>query len=204
MLSNAGTSRPSGTPISIRARRDVREEVDSVKVHIGIALCRTCAPFAPDPLHHLSSPERVPHPFRERLLFIVIAVMSVTRGTFPHINRVFYMTVNRWCIWGPSLHRHGYCHRRNTLPKRFPRRRDGDDARDGHLRAFSYGGFPATGKGWLQPARISALRRSGTPARLPQTLRPTSSFGHPLDQAQSGPRVPKSRVVAARELLVLV
>ena len=58
----------------------------------------------------------------------------------------------------------------------------------------------SSGRGWWH----SALRRSGTPARLLQTLRPTGSFGHPLDQAQCGPRVPKSRVVAARQLLVLV
>jgi hypothetical protein len=59
---------------------------------------------------------------------------------------------------------------------------------------------PSSSTGWWH----SGLRRSGTPARLPQTLCPTSSFGHSLDQAQSGPRVPKSRVVAARQLLVLV
>jgi hypothetical protein len=37
-------------------------------------------------------------PFREPLQFIVIAVMSVMGGTFPDTNRVFYMTVNYWCI----------------------------------------------------------------------------------------------------------
>jgi hypothetical protein len=35
---------------TIRARRDVREEVDSLKLHTGIALCRACAPILP--AHH--------------------------------------------------------------------------------------------------------------------------------------------------------
>ena len=166
----------------------------------------------PRALSRLFSPCSSPSPisgecptlFREPLQFLVIAVMSVMSGTFPDTYGVFYMTVNCQCIWGPSRHRHGERHRRNALPKRLSSYYDGDDAHDDDLRAFSCGGFPSSGKGWLPPARISALRRSGTPARLPQTLRPTSSFSHPLDQAQSGPRVPKSRVVAARQLLVLV
>jgi hypothetical protein len=40
---NTRSSRPSGTAISIRAGRDVREEVESLKLHIGIALRRTSA-----------------------------------------------------------------------------------------------------------------------------------------------------------------
>jgi hypothetical protein len=63
--------------------------------------------------------------------------MSVIRGTFSDTYGVFCMTMNSWCIRGSSRHRHGYCHRRNALPKRLPRRRDGDDAHDGPLRAYS-------------------------------------------------------------------
>src|SRR5215208_3559123 len=37
-------------------------------------LCRTCAPYIPSTSHHLSSPERVLHPFREPLHFIVMSV----------------------------------------------------------------------------------------------------------------------------------
>jgi hypothetical protein len=37
----------------------------------------------------------------------------------------------------PSRHRHGYRHRRNALPKRLTRRRDGDDAHDDDIRAYS-------------------------------------------------------------------
>jgi hypothetical protein len=47
------------------------------------------------------------------------------------------MTMVCWCVWGPSRHRHGHRHRRNTLPKRLPRRCDSDDAHDGELRAYS-------------------------------------------------------------------
>jgi hypothetical protein len=47
------------------------------------------------------------------------------------------MTVNCWSIRGPSRHRHGERHRRNALPKRPPRYRDGDDAHDVDIRAYS-------------------------------------------------------------------
>jgi hypothetical protein len=47
---------------------------------------------------------------------------------------------------------------------------------------------------WWPSTPLCALRRSGTPARLLQTFRPTSSFGHPLDQVQRSPRVPNSCV----------
>jgi hypothetical protein len=40
-------------------------------------LCRACAPHAPGSSHALSSPDRVPHPFREPLHFIVMSVMVV-------------------------------------------------------------------------------------------------------------------------------
>jgi hypothetical protein len=76
-------------------------------------------------------------PFRISLQFSVIAVMSVKSGAFPDTYGVFDMTLNCQCIWGPSLHRHGERHRRNALPKRLPRRRDGDDAHDADIRAYS-------------------------------------------------------------------
>jgi hypothetical protein len=61
--------------------------------------------------HTISRPHnRVEHPFRDPLQFIVIAVMSVMSGTFPDTYGVFYMTVNCQCIWGPSYHRHVYRH----------------------------------------------------------------------------------------------
>jgi hypothetical protein len=62
-------------------------------------------------------------------------------GTFPHTNGVFYVTVNRWRVRGPSRHRHGYRHRGKSLGKRFSRYRDGHDAHDGHLRAYSRQGM---------------------------------------------------------------
>jgi hypothetical protein len=63
--------------------------------------------------------------------------MSVMSGTFPDTYGVFYMTVNCQCIWGPSRHRHGECHRRNALPKQLTRCHDGDDAHDADIRAYS-------------------------------------------------------------------
>ena len=47
------------------------------------------------------------------------------------------MTLNCWRVRGPSRHRHGYRHRGKGLGKRFSRYRDGDDAHDGPLRAYS-------------------------------------------------------------------
>ena len=76
-------------------------------------------------------------PFREPLQFIVIAVMSVMSGTFPYTYGVFYVTIKSWRVRGPSRHRHGERHRRNALPKRLTRRRDGDDAHDADIRAYS-------------------------------------------------------------------
>jgi hypothetical protein len=47
------------------------------------------------------------------------------------------MTVNCWRVRGPSRHRYGYRHREKGLGKRFSRYRDGHDAHDGPLRAYS-------------------------------------------------------------------
>jgi hypothetical protein len=44
----------------------------------------------------------------------------------------------------PSRHRHGERHRRNALPKRLTRRRDGDDAHDADTRAYSRQGHYST------------------------------------------------------------
>ncbi len=57
--------------------RNVRGEVDSLKLHTGIALCRACAPHTPGPLQHLSSPKECDYSFREPLHFIVMSVMVV-------------------------------------------------------------------------------------------------------------------------------
>jgi hypothetical protein len=58
-------------------------------------------------------------------------------GTFPDTYGVFYMTVYRWRVRGLSCHRHGYRHRGKGLGKRLTRRRDGDDAHDADIRAYS-------------------------------------------------------------------
>jgi hypothetical protein len=63
--------------------------------------------------------------------------MNVMSGSFPDTYGVFYMTVNCQCIWGPSYHRHGECQRRNALPKGLTRYRDGDDALDADIQAYS-------------------------------------------------------------------
>jgi hypothetical protein len=63
--------------------------------------------------------------------------MSVMGGPFPDTYGVFYMTVDCWRVRGPSRHCHGERHVETGLPKRLTRRRDGDDAHDGHLRAYS-------------------------------------------------------------------
>ena len=71
--------------------------------------------------------------------------MSVMSGTFPDTYGVFYVTVNRWRIQGPSRHRHGYRHREKGLGKRFSRYHDGDDAHDSGLRVLSrQGSHPST------------------------------------------------------------
>jgi hypothetical protein len=41
----------------------------------------------------------------------------------------------------PSCHRHGERHLRNALPKRLTRRRNGDDAHDADIRAYSRQGM---------------------------------------------------------------
>jgi hypothetical protein len=105
--------------------------------HTGIAVCRACAPIllAHHSIYHLQKECR--HPFREPLQFIVITVMSVMSGTFPDTYGVFYVTINSWRVRGPSCHRHGERHRRNPLPKRLTRYREGDDAHDADIRAYS-------------------------------------------------------------------
>jgi hypothetical protein len=63
--------------------------------------------------------------------------MSVMVGTFPYTYGLFYMTVNRWRMQGPSRHRHRYRYREKGLCKGFSRYRDGDDAHDADLGAYS-------------------------------------------------------------------
>src|SRR5215212_7933160 len=65
-------------------------------------------------------------------------------------------------------------------------------------------GVPLIGQGLVAVHLALDLRRLGNLARLLQTSPPLRAFGHPLDQAQCGPRVTKSRVVGAPQLLVLV
>jgi hypothetical protein len=65
--------------------------------------------------------------------------MSVTVVTIP-ISMRFACDGPRWAWASPSLHRHGGRHEGNGLDRRFSRRRDGDDACDDDLWAFSKGG----------------------------------------------------------------
>src|SRR5918997_3597566 len=101
------------------------------------ALSHLCSPYSRPIARSLDSTAECRTPFREPLQFIVIAVMSVMSGTFPDTYGVFYVTINSWRVRRPSRHRHGERHRRNALPKRLPRYRDGDDAHDDDIRAYS-------------------------------------------------------------------
>src|ERR671921_2703150 len=101
------------------------------------ALSALCSPYSRPIARSLDSTAECRTPFREPLQFIVIAVMSVISDTFPYTYGLFYVTINSWRVRGPSRHRHGERHRRNVLPKRLTRYRDGHDARDGPLRAYT-------------------------------------------------------------------
>src|ERR671921_2553948 len=101
------------------------------------ALSALCSPYSRPIARSLDSTAECRTPFREPLQFIVITVMGVMSGTFPYTYGLFYVTINSWRVRGPSRHRHGERHRRNVLPKRLPRRRDGDDAHDADIRAYS-------------------------------------------------------------------
>src|SRR5829696_3031634 len=94
-------------------------------------------PMLPPIAPSLISKKSAATSFREPLQFIVIAVMSVISDTFPDTYGLFYVTINSWRVRGPSRHRHGERHRRNALPKRLTRRRDGDDAHDADIRSYS-------------------------------------------------------------------
>ena len=106
------------------------------------------------PVHHIISHlrEEWRTSFRISLQSIVITVMSVMSGTFSDTYGVFYVTMNCRRVRGPSRHRHGERHRRNALPKRLPRRRDGHDAHDGPLRAYSRQGMRLYFVGSLTPS----------------------------------------------------
>jgi hypothetical protein len=82
----------------------------------------------------------------------VMSVISVMSGTCPHTYGVICMTVKRWCVRGTSRHRHVYCHGGNRVGKRLPRRHDGNDAHDGHLRAYSRQGVRLYFVGSLTPS----------------------------------------------------
>ena len=138
------SSRPSGTAISIRAGRDVREEVGTpsfTRTSLFVALVHLY--FQPITASIIFK-KRAATPFRKPLQFIVIVVMSVMRGTFPDTDGVFYVTINSWRVRGPSRHRHGYRHRVKGLGKRFSRYRDGHDAYDADIRAYSRQGCIST------------------------------------------------------------
>ena len=85
---------------------------------------------------------------RKAVQIIVMSVTVVTLPVFIGLLRDAAYTLSRL----PSRHRHGYRHRRNALPKRLTRRRDGDDAHDGHLRAYSRQGALLYFVGSLTPS----------------------------------------------------
>jgi len=62
-------------------------------------------------------------------------------GTFPDTYGGYYMTVNRWCIQGPSCHRHGERHGEIDLGRLLSRCHDDDDAHDADIRAYSRQGM---------------------------------------------------------------
>ena len=78
--------------------------------------------------------------------------MSVMSGTFPDTYGVFYMTVNRWRVRGPSRQRHGERHQENPIGKRPSSYHDGDDAHDADIRAYSRQGMRRYFVGSLTPS----------------------------------------------------
>jgi len=109
--------------------------------HRHRTLSRLCSPYSRPVAPSLDLTAECHTPFREPLQLIVITVMSVMSGTFPHTYGVFYVTFNSWRVRGPSRHRHGERHRRNASPKRLTRCHDGDDAHDADILAYSKQGM---------------------------------------------------------------
>jgi hypothetical protein len=120
------------------------EEQAAQTSHQRRTLSHLCSPYSRPIARSLDSTAECRTPFRGPLQCIVIAVMSVMSGTFPHTYGVFYVTVNRWRVRGSSRHRHGYRHRGKGLGMRFSRFCDGDDAHDDPLRAYSRRGGAST------------------------------------------------------------
>ena len=88
--------------------------------------------------------------------FLVTRIVTETSpslcGSLNGVTVVTLVTVDCWSIWGPSCHRHGERHGEIGLPKRLTRRRDGDDAHDGPLRAYSRQGVHLYFVGSLTPS----------------------------------------------------
>jgi hypothetical protein len=122
-----------------------------------------------------------------------MSVMGVMSGTFPDTYGVFYVTINSWRVRGPSRHRHGERHRRNTLPKLLPRYRDGDDAHDADIRAYSRQGMRLYFVG-PYPFNLTRRTRRRYPTRraLPRlrgsrgSLLQGPTWQHPLDSQEAG------------------
>jgi hypothetical protein len=85
----------------------------------------------------------------------------------------FYVTINSWRIQGPSCHRHGERQRRNALPKRVPRRRDGDDAHDDELRVRSRQGAHLY---FVGPYPFNLTRRTRRRGRKPHLYKASESI----------------------------
>src|SRR4051812_24961824 len=74
-----------------------------------------CSPYSGPIAWYLDSTAECRTPFREPPRFIVIAVMSVMSGTFPHTYGLFCLTSNYWRVRGPSRHRHDERHEEATF-----------------------------------------------------------------------------------------
>src|SRR5215212_8920905 len=115
------------------------------------------------------------HPFRELLQITVISVM---RGTFSGYLWDSLHDDGSLGVWGPSCLRHVCRHCENLIYKRFSDYHDGDDDNDDGLRTFSWGSLIRQG---LQPTRLFAIRRSGSPASLTRASR-LINLPQPSDQ----------------------
>jgi len=79
------------TRVASRTNRIVAEVPSGTATATGFVALVLPMLLAHQTISHLRS---VPLPFRDPLHFIVMSVMGVISGAFPHTYGVFYMTVN--------------------------------------------------------------------------------------------------------------
>ena len=152
MWMNTHSILKSGMGNSTRAAEDVREEVRPLGSGSASHFDGLMLPMFPPIAPPFVSRAECHTPFREALQSLVMSIIGVICGTFPDTYGVFYMTVDCWCTRGPSRHRHGERHRGKDLGKRFSRYRDGHDAHDGDLRAYSRQGVHLYFVDYLTPS----------------------------------------------------